>query len=301
MSGVPRPAAPRPAHARNCRAPARWGGPGTRRGALGKSNARDVRQSEPLGDRRRDERRVPRGANGTNTTLSLPSSRTHVRSRAPGGSYRLLRADERDEASRGISEPVSKRLHIGIAAEKGRQRQGQRHAISSSAAASLAGARAICEERVTCPSSQVERRRQRAHGLDVGSPSFPALQRAHGMDRKTRNRRELLLREACGLAEGLSRAPNDPGAPVSWPFHVTAIAAPHERRVQAANPARHTGWPLARPPARAPAPDGSDGAPAGRVRVQRCRGIASQDGGVCTFSIAAAEDCNSHGSEASRS
>jgi RNA polymerase sigma-70 factor (ECF subfamily) len=35
----------------------------------------------------------------------------------------------------------------------------------------------------------------------MGPPSFPALQRAHGMDRKARNRRELLLREARSLAE----------------------------------------------------------------------------------------------------
>ena len=34
-------------------------------------------------------------------------------------------------------------------------------------------------------------------------PSFPALQRAHGMDRQARNRRELLLREARSLAERL--------------------------------------------------------------------------------------------------
>ncbi len=57
------------------------------------------------------------------------------------------------------------------------------------------------EERVTGRTSQVERRRQRAHGLDVGPPSFPALQRTHGMDRQARNRRELFLCEACGLAE----------------------------------------------------------------------------------------------------
>ena len=57
------------------------------------------------------------------------------------------------------------------------------------------------QERVTGRTSQVECRGQRAHGLDVGPPSFPALQRAHGMDRKARNRRELLLREARSLAE----------------------------------------------------------------------------------------------------
>jgi hypothetical protein len=35
----------------------------------------------------------------------------------------------------------------------------------------------------------------------MGPPSFPALQRAHGMNRQARNRRELFLREAGRLAE----------------------------------------------------------------------------------------------------
>jgi hypothetical protein len=56
-------------------------------------------------------------------------------------------------------------------------------------------------ERVTRCTSQVKCRGQRAHGLDMGPPSFPALQRAHGLGRQTRNRRELLLREARSLAE----------------------------------------------------------------------------------------------------
>ena len=56
------------------------------------------------------------------------------------------------------------------------------------------------EERVTKRTSQVKGRRQRAHGLDVGPSSFPALQRTHGMDRQARNRGELFLGEACGLA-----------------------------------------------------------------------------------------------------
>ena len=34
-------------------------------------------------------------------------------------------------------------------------------------------------------------------------PSFPALEGAHGMNRQARNRRKLLLRESCGLAECL--------------------------------------------------------------------------------------------------
>src|SRR4029450_13195365 len=56
-------------------------------------------------------------------------------------------------------------------------------------------------ERVAGSTSQVERGRQRAHGIDMRPPSSPALQRAHGMDRKASNRRELLLRAARSLAE----------------------------------------------------------------------------------------------------
>jgi len=35
------------------------------------------------------------------------------------------------------------------------------------------------------------------------APPFPALERAHGMDRQTRNRRELFLREARRFPEPL--------------------------------------------------------------------------------------------------
>jgi hypothetical protein len=48
---------------------------------------------------------------------------------------------------------------------------------------------------------QIKSRGQRAHGFDVGPPAFPAFQRAHGMNRESGNRRELLLREARSLAE----------------------------------------------------------------------------------------------------
>ena len=62
-------------------------------------------------------------------------------------------------------------------------------------------------ERVAGRTSQVKGRRQRAHSLDMGPPSFPALQRTHGMDRQARNRRELFLREARSLAERFELRP----------------------------------------------------------------------------------------------
>ena len=102
----------------------------------------------------------------------------------------------------GSASQLPQRLHVGIAAEKDRQSQGQRDA------AQFIDRRVRAQAPARSPTSasrvatrQVECRGQRAHGLDMGPPSFPALQRAHGMDRQARNRRELLLREARRLAE----------------------------------------------------------------------------------------------------
>jgi hypothetical protein len=55
--------------------------------------------------------------------------------------------------------------------------------------------------------SQVQCSGQRAHGLEMRPPSFPTLQRAHGMYRKACNRRELFVREArlCLLTERSER------------------------------------------------------------------------------------------------
>jgi hypothetical protein len=57
----------------------------------------------------------------------------------------------------------------------------------------------------------------------MGPPSFPALQSAHGMDRKARNRRELLLRESPQPREELSVARQMTlGRRLSWTFHFNA-------------------------------------------------------------------------------
>jgi hypothetical protein len=57
------------------------------------------------------------------------------------------------------------------------------------------------KERLTGRTAQVKSRGQGSYGLDVRPTSLPAFERAHAMNRKTRNRRELLLREAGSLAE----------------------------------------------------------------------------------------------------
>ena len=58
-------------------------------------------------------------------------------------------------------------------------------------------------QRIADRTGQVQSRGQRAHGVDLRPPPLPALQRAHGVHRKARNRRELLLCVARGLAKCL--------------------------------------------------------------------------------------------------
>jgi hypothetical protein len=57
------------------------------------------------------------------------------------------------------------------------------------------------KERIARRTREVERRRQRADGVDVGPTSLSPLQRAHGMHRQARNGREFLLRETRRLTE----------------------------------------------------------------------------------------------------
>ena len=141
-------------------------------------------------------------ANGTNTTRVAPSAAIARASSSarrvfptPPGPVSVMRR------AAGSASQLPQRLHVGIAAEKGRQSQGQRDAAQFIDRRVVSGRPRAPDERVTGRARQVKRRGQRAHGLDMGPPSFPALQRAHGMDRQARNRRELLLREARSLAE----------------------------------------------------------------------------------------------------
>ena len=113
------------------------------------------------------------------------------------------RSEERDEACSGISEPLAQRLYVRIAAEKDCRRHRQRDAGQFIDRRGLIRWARASEERVTGLRRQVESRGQRTHGLDMRPPAFPALQRAHGMDREPRNGRELLLGESRRLAERL--------------------------------------------------------------------------------------------------
>ena len=68
-------------------------------------------------------------ANSTNSTRDAPSAAIgacHLQRQT--GLPDSSRPGERDEACGGISQPVPQRLHVGIAAEQGREGQGQRDA-----------------------------------------------------------------------------------------------------------------------------------------------------------------------------
>ena len=174
------------------------------RARFGKSNAVTSDSPKRLGDRGRDERGVPSGGQRDehHARRALCRDRTRDLQRQTGLAD-SSRADERDEACGGIGEPVPQRLHVSIAPEKGRQRQGQRDAAQFIDRRVVSRCPRARKERVTGRARQVKRRGERAHGLDMGPTSFAALQRAHGMDRQARNRRELFLGEARSLAERL--------------------------------------------------------------------------------------------------
>ena len=93
--------------------------------------------------------------------------------------------------------------HVGFAAEKDRQRQRQRDAGQLIDRRGVHWRPRAPTERLTSRISQVECRGQGANSLDLRTPSFTALESAYGMNGKARNGRELLLREAGGLAERL--------------------------------------------------------------------------------------------------
>ena len=64
------------------------------------------------------------------------------------------------------------------------------------------GARAF-HERVACSAIQVQSGRNGTNGLHVGPAPLAAFERADGVDRKARDGREFLLREARCLPKGL--------------------------------------------------------------------------------------------------
>ena len=106
-----------------------------------------------------------------------------------------------------IREPPPQYFHLSFAADQDRHRHGERDAGQLVDVRVWSRWSRAPEKRVTGRTGQVECGRQRAYGFDMRPPPFAALQRAHGMDRQPRNRRELLLREARRVAECLQLRP----------------------------------------------------------------------------------------------
>ncbi len=109
---------------------------------------------------------------------------------------------ERNEAGSRIDQPLPQHLQVGIAAEKDRQRQRQRDVTQLvDGGRGLSGNPRARKEGVAGRAAQIERRGQRANCFDMRTASFPALERAHGMDRQARNGREFFLSEASRFPE----------------------------------------------------------------------------------------------------
>ena len=89
--------------------------------ALREIQRRDVRQSECLGDRRRDERRIPRGGQRHEHHAGRTFGRDRMRDfKRQTGLPDAAWPSERDQTYGGIREPLPQRLHLGITADRER-------------------------------------------------------------------------------------------------------------------------------------------------------------------------------------
>ena len=171
-SADPPRAAPRPVPARSCRAPAASGVAARGAHASRQIDRGDVRQSERFGDRRRDERgcRIGGQRHEDDAGCALRGDRACELERQA----RLADAsgsNQRDEARRGISEPLPQRLHVGIAAEQSGQRERQRdgHSVRRCAWSAPVPVRSRQARHASHPSGRVPRtaRAPFRHGAGV--------------------------------------------------------------------------------------------------------------------------------------
>ena len=164
---------------------------------------RDIRQTQGLRNRQPNKRGLSNGGQFHKDHARRLVFRKRARNfQSQSGLSDASWSDQRDEACGGIREPVSQYLHVGLAPEQHRRSQGQRGVTQLIDGRTVSRRSRACDQRVTGRCRQVKCRGQRAHGLDMGPSSFTAFERAHGVDRETRNRRELLLRKPRRLAKG---------------------------------------------------------------------------------------------------
>jgi hypothetical protein len=141
-------------------------------------------------------------ANGTNTTRVGPlAAMARASSTARPGLSSATWSGECDEARGRICEPAPQRLHVRVTAEQGCEDDRQRGVAQFVNSRGLHGAPRASKQRVADRAGQIKRRRQRAHGLDLGPPPFSALQSAHRMHRQAGNRREFFLGVARSFAK----------------------------------------------------------------------------------------------------
>ncbi len=164
---------------------------------------RDIRQAQGLRNRQPDKRGLSNGRQFHKDHAGRLVFRKRARDlQSQAGLSDTSWSDQRDEACGGIREPVSQYLHVGLAPEQHRRSQGQRGVTQLIDGRLVSRRSRARDQRVTGRCRQVKCRRQRAYGLDMGPSSFTAFERANGVDRQTRNRRELLLRKPRRLAKG---------------------------------------------------------------------------------------------------
>jgi len=164
----------------------------------------DVRQAERLCDGPRDKSRIT----NSGQRYKHHSNRAFVRHRADKlqrqtALPRSAWSGDRHQPHGVIREPLPQNLHVSFAADQSGRSRRERHAGQLLDGRVWSTCPCACQECVTGRIRQIKSCRQRTHGLDLGPPSFAALERAHGMDRQPRNRRELLLSETGSLAERL--------------------------------------------------------------------------------------------------
>jgi hypothetical protein len=164
---------------------------------------RDIRQTQGLRNRQPNKRGLSNGRLFHKDHAGRLVFRKLARDlQSQAGFSDTSWSDQRDEACGGIREPLSQYLHVGFAPEQRRRSQGQRRVTQLIDGRMVSGRSRTGDERVTGCCRQIERSRQRPHGLHVGPSSFTAFERANGVDRQTRNCRELLLRKPRRLAKG---------------------------------------------------------------------------------------------------
>src|SRR5690606_20498699 len=97
------------------------------------------------------------------------------------------RTDQTNQSHGRIGKPLLQKFDIALATEQRGWRKGQRPRTRSVECRIGSESPRAGDQRVTGLTLQIERRRERTHGLNVRPPSFAALQRADCLNGYTRD------------------------------------------------------------------------------------------------------------------